>query len=141
MIDDGTLKLILKIIIGCTCSLWAVYFGIFRDYRNMIIYWRRKINKSSIIATSREEYEQLREQNRRAARQGQRVRPVGYIHLDPNLKLKITIMNIYTFVVIISGIVSLLLFRNNILSSIAIGSFIVLVFMYSLYTIFQLKKI
>jgi hypothetical protein len=140
MIDDGTLSLLLEIAIGGAFALWGIFFLLSKNLRDMIIYWRRKFSKRVVIVTSREEYERLREQNRQAARRGERVTPVVYIHLDSNLKDNITILNIWTFLVIISGIISLLSFRNNIFSSITIGLFIELVGMYFLYGIFQLKK-
>jgi small-conductance mechanosensitive channel len=140
MIDDGTLSLLLEILILVAAALWGILFLISKDLRDMIIYWRRKFSRGSIIAKSKEEFERLSEENKQEARKGQRVTPVGYIHLDSNLKFNITILNIFTFIVIISGIISLLLFRNNIFSSIAIGSFIELIGMYFLYGIFQLKN-
>ena len=140
MIDDGTLSLLLGTSITLAATLWGIFFLISKEFKDMIIYWRRKFSKGSIIVTSREEYERLHEQNRQAARQGQRVTPVGYIHLDSNLKFNISILNIWTFIVIISGIISVLSFRNNIFSTITIGLFIELVGMYFLYGIFQLKN-
>lgn len=140
MIDDGTLRLLLEISITGAITLWGIFFLISKDFRDMIIYWRRKFSRNSIIAESREEYERLLEQNRQAARGGQRVTPVGYIHLDSKLKFNIYVLNIWTFLAIISGLLSLLLFRNNIFSSITITLFIEIIGMYFLYGIFRLKN-
>lgn len=140
MIDDGTLRLFIEISITGAATLWVISFSLSKNYRDMIIYWRRKFSRNSIIVKSRDEYERLLEQNIQAARNGQRVTPMGYIHLDSNLKLNIAILNIWTFAVIITGVISLLLFRNNFFSSITTGLFIESVGMYFLYGIFQLKN-
>ena len=118
MIDDGTLRLLLEISIGGAFSLWGLYAIISKDFRNLIIYWRRKFGKGGIIVTSREEYDRINELNNQAARRGQSFRPVVYIHLDSNLKFNMSILNIWTFLIIILGIISLLSFRNHIFSSI-----------------------
>ncbi len=113
MVDDVTARFLLTTIVQSMAAIWAIFFGLFIVFREMILNRRERVNN-----------------------------PIGRIHLDDRVKIFLLITNVLIFASIFFGSLGLFFFKDDGLINLTVFfSILSIVLLVSYFTYFIVKKI